>query len=504
MASLTETTDQRSRVALSLTLAATIIGIVTVIRLIGLKFSVVDLFFDEAQYWAWSREPAFGYFSKPPLLAWTIGLAERFCGSSEACIRAPAPLFYFGTSLLVYAVARQFYSIQVSFFAALSLALATGTVFSARIISTDVPLLFFWALALLAYVKLLAGGGWRWTVVLGLALGLGLMAKYAMIYFVFGIAIAAVLDRDARMMLRSPMLWLALPIALVMIAPNILWNLHNGLATFRATGQNIHGTGVELSLRNGFEFLAAQFGVFGPIVFAVLLLAIARIGSRDTPRADRLMLAFALPPLVLVAATGFVTKANANWAAPAFVSATVVAVAILIRRGAWRWLAASLAIGIVLQALFLIGDAMATRITIPGVANGDLYRRTLGWRVLGERTGEIARRIGARTIVAESRDIEASLMYYLRDRPEQVLAWPHGAIPDHQFDITRALTDAAPLPILFISHCTLTGRLKAQFYVVEPLGDFSVPTGPTSTRSYFAIKLDDKRGPIRPLGGCSD
>jgi hypothetical protein len=124
--------------------------------------------------------------------------------------------------------------------------------------------------------------------------------------------------------------------------------------------------------------------------------------------------------------------------------------------------------------------------------------------VLGERTGEIARRIGARTIVAESRDIEASLMYYLRDRPEQVLAWPHGAIPDHQFDITRALTDAAPLPILFISHCTLTGRLKAQFYVVEPLGDFSVPTGPTSTRSYFAIKLDDKRGPIRPLGGCSD
>src|SRR5574341_254239 len=152
MASLSETTS-RSRAVPGLGLAVAILAALTVIRLLGLKFSVVDLFFDEAQYWAWSREPAFGYFSKPPLLAWTIALAEPICGSSEACIRSPAPILYFGTSLLVYAVARQLYDARVAFFAALSTALATGAVFSARIMSTDVPLLFFWALALLAYVK---------------------------------------------------------------------------------------------------------------------------------------------------------------------------------------------------------------------------------------------------------------------------------------------------------------------------------------------------------------
>src|SRR3979490_913811 len=88
--------------------ALIIIG-ATVTRLVGLELSTVDLFFDEAQYWAWSREPAFGYFSKPPLLAWTIWLAEHICGSSEACIRAPAPVFWFGTSLLIYAVAHLIY-----------------------------------------------------------------------------------------------------------------------------------------------------------------------------------------------------------------------------------------------------------------------------------------------------------------------------------------------------------------------------------------------------------
>src|SRR4051794_24042399 len=200
MASLTESATP-ARVEAGLGLAVAILAALTVVRLLGLKFSVVDLFFDESQYWAWSREPAFGYFSKPPLLAWTIALAERVCGGSEACIRAPAPLFYFGTSLLVYATARTLYDSRTAFYAALTIALATGTAFSARIISTDVPLLFFWVLALLAYIKLLNGGDLRWGVTLGVALGLGLLAKYAMIYFLLGITIASVIDRDARTLL---------------------------------------------------------------------------------------------------------------------------------------------------------------------------------------------------------------------------------------------------------------------------------------------------------------
>src|SRR5262247_3268493 len=220
MTSLLETRERSRALVPGLGLAVGVLAMLTLIRLVGLSFSSVDLFFDEAQYWAWSRELAFGYFSKPPLLAWTIALAERVCGSSEACLRAPAPILYFGTSLIVYAVARQLYDSRTAFYTALSIALATGTAFSARIISTDVPLLFFWALALLAYVKLVNGGDMRWGVMLGIALGLGLMAKYAMIYFLLGIALAAWLDRDARMLLRSSALWVALPIALIVIAPN--------------------------------------------------------------------------------------------------------------------------------------------------------------------------------------------------------------------------------------------------------------------------------------------
>jgi 4-amino-4-deoxy-L-arabinose transferase-like glycosyltransferase len=479
-----------------------ILALLTLVRLAGLTFSTVDLFFDEAQYWAWSREPAFGYFSKPPLLAWTIALAEHVCGSSEACIRAPAPILYLGTSLLVYAVARQLYDARVAFYAALSIALATGTAFSARIISTDVPLLFFWALALLAYMKLLANGGMRWGVLLGVALGLGLMAKYAMIYFLLGIALATWLDPDARALARRPALWIALPIAAVVVAPNIIWNIDNSFATFRHTGDNIQGGGIAFNPLKGLEFITAQFIVFGPVVFAVLLYAFARIGSAALSRADRLMLAFALPPLVLVTATGFVTRALANWAAPAFISAAVVVIAILVRRGAWKWIALSLGIGVLAQVALLAGDAMATRLNLPWLAKGDLYHRTLGWRALGKRAGELARRAGARTIVGDARDDVASLVYYWRDQPELVLSWPRTSVPDHQFDLTRALTTDAPLPILFVSRCAATQRLSAQFESVEPLGSFEAPTGPTSARTYFAFKLGSWRAPVQPLGAC--
>jgi 4-amino-4-deoxy-L-arabinose transferase-like glycosyltransferase len=501
MASLSYTIS-RPHVVPGLGLAVVLLAALTLIRLIGLHFSAVDLYFDESQYWAWSRELAFGYFSKPPLLAWIIAIAGHVCGSGEACVRSPAPILYFGTSLIIYAVARQLYEARVAFYAALSVALATGAVFSARIISTDVPLLFCWAVALLAYVKLLGGGPPRWAVLLGIALGLGLMAKYAMIYFVLGMALAALFDDDARRLLRTPAPWLAFLIAAVVVAPNILWNIENGLATFRHTGDNIQGAGLEFDPRKGFEFILAQFAVFGPVVFGGLLLALARIASSAIGRADRLMLAFAIPPLALVTAVGFVTRALANWAAPAFLSAAIVVVAILIRRGAWKWLAASLAIGVTLQVLALAGDAAAKRISVPGLANGDVYHRTLGWRALGERAGTLARRVGARAIVSDQRDEVASLLYYWRDQPEQVLVWPKGLVPDHHFELTRALTDAAPQPILFVSRCPHGGRLAAQFASVEPLGSFEAPTGPTTARTYYAFKLDARQGSIRPLGWC--
>jgi hypothetical protein len=94
----------------------------TGLRLAANAFADTDLFFDEAQYWFWSRELAFGYYSKPPLIGWIIRGATEICGQGEACIRAPSALFHAATALLVYAIGRTLYDARIGFWSGLTYA----------------------------------------------------------------------------------------------------------------------------------------------------------------------------------------------------------------------------------------------------------------------------------------------------------------------------------------------------------------------------------------------
>ena len=487
----------------SLSVVAGIFVLITLVRLAGLVTSNVDLFTDEAQYWSWSRELSWGYFSKPPLIAWIIHIAESVCGSSEACVRAPSPIFYFGTCVVIYLIGRKLYGPVVGLWAALLMMFSIALEFSARIISTDVPLLFFWALALWAYVNLLDRASWPWAVTLGASIGLGLLAKYAMGYFVLGMVLAAVLDRRARDLLRNRLVWLAFGIALVIAAPNLIWLLHHDFVTFRNVAAVVQtGSGPRLHPLAAFEFLAAQFAVFGPVVFAAFLLAIVKIRSWENVSANNIMLSFALPPLVIITLVALFSRAYANWAATGAISATILAAAVLAQARAWRWLTFSIVLGLAVQAALLVGDAAAYRIALPFLPPGkaDVYHRTLGFRDLAHQAGQFVTTAGANTIVGEDRNTVAALLYYLRDRPVQIVSWPS---PDvRTFDMTRPLTKDAQPPLIFVTECPSAHRLAAYYAGVEKLGEIRSATGPTSSRSHTVFRLSGPRGEFTALPSC--
>lgn len=476
----------------------------TAFRIIGLKFSVVDLFYDEAQYWAWAQDPAFGYFSKPPLLAWVIAATTKVCGDGEACIRAASPVLYFAISIVAYFIALRLYGARTAFWTGLCLALAPGVVFSSRIISTDVPLLLCWAVALLAYIRLLDNRDWRWAVMLGVALGFGMLAKYAMAYFVLGAALAAWIDPRARDLFRHRMWWIAMAIAALLLLPNLIWVATHDFATIKHTGDNISGgAGIGLRPFNALTFIASQFGVIGPIVFAVFLAALLRPLPVALEQADRILIAFALPPLVLVAITAIFTHANANWAAASAISVTIVAVAILVRLGSSRWLRATVAIGLVAQIALPIADAFANKISFTFLAKPDVYARTVGWRALSEGVANAALANGAKAIVADQRDVAASLIYYARKSGLPVLSWRTSRTFNHQFDIDRPLTLQSPEPLLYATGCYLPARLANHFATVEALPGVAAPSGRHSSRAVLLYKLSGNRGNDAPLGPCA-
>jgi hypothetical protein len=206
-----------------------------------------------------------------------------------------------------------------------------------------------------------------------------------------------------------------------------------------------------------------------------------------------------------VTALSFFRNANANWAAPAILSMTVLAVAWW-QRNAWkRWIIVTLAIGLLVQGLLLVGDAYADRITIAVLGkHADLYRRTLGGRALGERAAELARTRQVKTVGAEGRGEVAALIYYLRNEPVRAVSWPARGNPDSQFDLTRALDNSAQEPVLFVSTCPIALRLQRFYETVIPLGPLAVSTGPTTRREYYSFVLEGRRQTIKPPGPCAE
>jgi 4-amino-4-deoxy-L-arabinose transferase-like glycosyltransferase len=271
----------------------------------------------------------------------------------------------------------------------------------------------------------------------------------------------------------------------------------NGFLTLRHAGANVAGEAIEPSVTRPLEFLAAQFAVFGPVVFAVAIVALARFRSKQVSPADRILLAFALPPLVVVTVTAAMVHAYANWAAAAFVPLAVLAAAILVRANLALLLWASLGLGVASQIILIGGDAVAPYIHPPFGASNPYYR-TLGWNAYGRTVGQLARKLGISTIASDMRADVASLLYYWRDQPEQIVAWPTADLPT--FDLTRGLADATPTPVLFVSQCPYIGRLEKFYAKVTPLGIFA--TEDPVPRGFAAFTLEQPRGPIEPLPRC--
>jgi 4-amino-4-deoxy-L-arabinose transferase-like glycosyltransferase len=314
-----------------------VVGLITLIRVAVLVLSPLQLYPDEAQYWWWAQTPDWGYFSKPPMIAWVVWLTTAVFGNAEWAIRLASPLLHGATALVLYGIGKRCFGERAGFWSAIAYATLPGISYSSGLISTDVPLLFFWAVALYAFLRAMAETGWRWAIVCGVALGLGFETKYAMAYFFLGAGIAAFVSAEARRLVLSARGLAMLGLAVLLLLPNVLWNARHGFPTVAHTGHNADWSHARYSPMSVLSFLGSQFGVFGPVMMAGLLFALWRLKSPNA----RLLAGFSLPVLLLICVQSFISEANANWAAVAYVAATPLAVAALLElwqaRALWAW-----------------------------------------------------------------------------------------------------------------------------------------------------------------------
>ena len=342
-------------------------------RILMLWFNDTDLFFDEAQYWLWSRSFEFGYFSKPPLIAWVIRASTEIGGSnSEFWVRLPGPVFHAAAAFIILVTAKALSSARTAAIVGAAYITIPAVTFGSQIISTDTILIPFFALALLAFLRLSQTRSVHWAVLLGLAIGVGAMAKYAMVYFVICAALVSVLFPTYRIGWRNG--FIAALIALLVISPNVLWNLANDLSTVRHTADNVGWKGIRFNWSGFGEFIGGQFAVFGPILFAGYLWICHLALKRRLDTQNSMLVTMSLPILAVISVQSFVSHANANWAAMTYVGATLVTVPWLLENRT-RLLSWSFALHMAVAIALPISTVVPDRISVFGL---QVFERILG------------------------------------------------------------------------------------------------------------------------------
>ncbi len=298
----------------------------------GLPLSV-----DESYYVAWSKTLDWGYWTKPPLIAWSIALARETCGPTSGCVRAVPLLLYPLSALLFFVLARR---LQDNTLRALGAALAFAslplTSFYGLAATTDAWLLFCWMAAMCFLWEALMHQPKAWLGV-GLCVGLGLLAKYSMSVFGLCAFIALLLPRW-RHHWASPWPYMAAGVALLVFAPNLIWNLQNGAPTLRHTAEiSAAGGGYRLNIASFVAFVAAQWVIATPILVGAFVASFWASPSPARERAPRaFLLCMSLPMLAVIAVQALAARAHANWAAPALIGVVMLgALQLGHRRVAW-------------------------------------------------------------------------------------------------------------------------------------------------------------------------
>lgn len=471
-------------------LAIAMIAGLLAMRLLLVVVSPLELYADEAQYWRWGQSLEWGYYSKPPMIAWMIHLSTALFGDSEWAIRLFAPLFHAISALLLFLLSRRMFGAQAGLFTVLAYLLMPGIVLSSGVISTDGVLFPFWSLALYLFWRLREGDlGWIGIAALGLAMGAGFLSKYAMLYFAIGIALTSLIDRDTRRAVLSRKGLAAIAIAAAVFAPHMIWNAANEFQTVSHTVDNANLGGPLFNLENLPKFLGDQMGVFGPVSFVALLAGLIFVRPRgeladlgDAAHAQRTketwLACFIVPVLVIIAFQAVLSRAHANWAATAYPAASVWIGGFLIRAAGWRiafWsgLAFQTAVG-VLATIVALGPPSWTA----AIGRDNDLKRVRGWQDLSAQLTREVERLQPSAILVDEREVWHGLDYYLRDSLEMpLIMWRYNPGPK-SFAETVDLAEIDHNRVLVASYrSNLRPPIKADFKTWQTEGAISVDLG---------------------------
>ncbi len=301
----------------------TVHGVIITSTLVHLLLALfLPLGFHETHYASYGFRPDLSYVDHPPLVGWLQALPVYWSGSDLAVRMVPLLLTMLSLYMLAW-LTRDLYPNASPWLAPVAVLILQGSaiVHAGFTMVPEVPLLTLGIAAAWLTIRVIRNDRWSDWLALGVVLGLAGLAKYTAASLALSLPLALLVFGKGRYMLR-PRLWVAALVALIVVSPVVIWNFQNDWLSLAHQYSYQLGTQVEESI--GWDWgkvlkaHAIQLAAYSPLLCLGAIPAIYLALRKRDPGA-RLLLAFALPLLLLFFLVSGYTRGRAHWSLLAWV-----------------------------------------------------------------------------------------------------------------------------------------------------------------------------------------
>lgn len=249
MRTVSDRSGDRSRFSIAsiFTSGITLVLCVAMVRLALYLYAAPNYGYsrDELYYLACGEHLAWGYVDHPPLIAWMAWVLQHTIRTGFYALRFLPMLAGVAAIILTGLLSRELGGESWAMFVAATAAmlgpvfLASSHVFSMN--AFDFPL---WTLLAWLLVRIYKFGNERLWLYFGAVLGITLLNKYGVAFFVAGILVGIIVSPMRKSLIR-PCFWLGSAIAALIALPNFLWQVHRDypflqlMRNVRASGRDI-------------------------------------------------------------------------------------------------------------------------------------------------------------------------------------------------------------------------------------------------------------------------
>jgi 4-amino-4-deoxy-L-arabinose transferase-like glycosyltransferase len=360
----------------------------------------LDFSEDESHYWEWARHLDYGYYSKPPGIAWTLAATLRLgqllhlTGDNSGAalmplLRMPAVLFATLSGLLSAFLARRIFKDDRAALAVTALSAAVPMfAVGSLLITIDSPMYLAWAATVYCLWRTVENSALStqhpalhpWMLLAGLACSIGMLFKPVLIALPLCALVAAYVDPLLRRAFLTKSALVALLLVLASQIPVVIWNAHHHWVTFLHISTQGGLTGAEPTpLLRRFsrmaEYVAGQAGGMGALPFLLLVCAVIttiQLLRRKDPQHSALstqhfvpsalslqhsaltfLLAFSLPLWLFYFLLSFWKGTEINWPAASYFTGMILLAGVVIQKWPtskpWRaWTITTIIVGFTL------------------------------------------------------------------------------------------------------------------------------------------------------------